>query len=142
MAPHTITSVVGAVFRCKAKRGLMRLPRVLHIRTRLSSLLRLNVDSRAAKDDLVPFRYRPVSSCAAPLQAKMSTGGLQGQRDHKCPSAWFLRMVLEDTGALVKVLHVPGWRPMKLLAVLVQLLRCGSLLKDWSFEGVLNLVFV
>ncbi|GFT76056.1 uncharacterized protein TNCV_1255451 [Trichonephila clavipes] len=45
MAPHTITPAVGVVCRCKAKAGLRRLPRGLHTRTRLSSLLRLNLDS-------------------------------------------------------------------------------------------------
>ncbi|GFV38366.1 uncharacterized protein TNCV_4949591 [Trichonephila clavipes] len=43
MAPHTITPAVGAVCRCKAKAGLRRSPRGLH--TRLSSLLRLNLNS-------------------------------------------------------------------------------------------------
>ncbi|GFY12623.1 uncharacterized protein TNCV_2448141 [Trichonephila clavipes] len=45
MAPHTITLAVGAVSRCKANAGLRRSPRGLHTRTRLSSLLRLNLDS-------------------------------------------------------------------------------------------------
>ncbi|GFT26258.1 uncharacterized protein TNCV_3336361 [Trichonephila clavipes] len=45
-APHTITPAVGAaVCRCKAKAGLRRLPQGLHTQTRLSSLLRLNLDS-------------------------------------------------------------------------------------------------
>ncbi|GFW39698.1 uncharacterized protein TNCV_3188691 [Trichonephila clavipes] len=43
---------------------------------------------------------------------------------------------------LVKVLLVPGWRPMKQLSARVHFLRCGSLLDDWSVEGVLRLVFV
>ncbi|GFS90723.1 uncharacterized protein TNCV_3771461 [Trichonephila clavipes] len=45
MAPHIIKPVVGAVCRCKAKAGLRRSPHHLHKRTRLSSLLRLNLDS-------------------------------------------------------------------------------------------------
>ncbi|GFX12064.1 uncharacterized protein TNCV_2998471 [Trichonephila clavipes] len=36
---------MGAVCRFKAKAGLRRSPRILHTRTRLSSLLRLNLDS-------------------------------------------------------------------------------------------------
>jgi len=32
-----------------------------------------------AKDDLVPFRCSPVSSCAAKLQTEASMGGRQGQ---------------------------------------------------------------
>ncbi|GFV70439.1 uncharacterized protein TNCV_4798581 [Trichonephila clavipes] len=45
MAPHAIAPAVKAVCRCKAKVGLRRSPRGLHTRTRLSSLLRLNLDS-------------------------------------------------------------------------------------------------
>ncbi|GFU64099.1 uncharacterized protein TNCV_4392731 [Trichonephila clavipes] len=57
-----------------------------------------------AKDNLVPFRCSPVSSCVAPLQTEKSIGGLKGNtrnghRDPKCPSARHLRMVREDTGA-------------------------------------------
>ncbi|GFW43057.1 uncharacterized protein TNCV_1474521 [Trichonephila clavipes] len=43
---------------------------------------------------------------------------------------------------LVKVLSVPGWRPMKQLAVRVHFLQCGGLLDDCSVKGVLSLVFV
>ncbi|GFU71812.1 hypothetical protein TNCV_4487971 [Trichonephila clavipes] len=32
----------------------------------------------------------------------------------------------------MKVLPVPGWRPMKHLAVRVHFLQCGGLLDDWS----------
>ncbi|GFX02382.1 hypothetical protein TNCV_2285491 [Trichonephila clavipes] len=76
MAPHTITPAVGAVCHGKAKAGLRRSPRGLHTRTRLSSLLRLNL---VPGDNLVPFRCSPVSSCAAPLQTEASMGGHQGQ---------------------------------------------------------------
>ncbi|GFX17178.1 uncharacterized protein TNCV_2857011 [Trichonephila clavipes] len=41
---------------------------------------------------------------------------------------------------LVKVLRVPGWRPMKQLAVHVHFARYDGLLDDWSVEGVLSLV--
>ena len=51
---------------------------------------------------------------------------------------WFKK----TQGPLVKVLPVPGRRPMKQLAVRVHFLRCGGLLDDWSVEGVLSLVFV
>ncbi|GFV73442.1 uncharacterized protein TNCV_3389581 [Trichonephila clavipes] len=44
-------------------------------------------------------------------------------------------------GPLMKVLPVPGWRPIKQLAVRMHFLRCGGLLDDWSVEGVLSLVF-
>ncbi|GFU35659.1 uncharacterized protein TNCV_2099511 [Trichonephila clavipes] len=46
MTPHTITPAVGEVSRCKAKAGLRRSPRGLHTRTRMSLLLRLNLDSK------------------------------------------------------------------------------------------------
>ncbi|GFV72422.1 uncharacterized protein TNCV_638841 [Trichonephila clavipes] len=50
---------------------------------------------------------------------------------------WF-----EETQVLlVKVQHVPGWRPMKQLAVCVHFLQCGGLLGNWSVKGVLSLVF-
>ncbi|GFV25291.1 uncharacterized protein TNCV_4642521 [Trichonephila clavipes] len=39
---------------------------------------------------------------------------------------------------LMKVLPVPGWRPMKQLAVRVHYLRCGGLLNDWSVEDGLR----
>ncbi|GFV04194.1 uncharacterized protein TNCV_918151 [Trichonephila clavipes] len=49
MTPHTITPAVGMVCRCKAKSGLRRSPRGLHTRTRLSSLLKLNMYSSLKK---------------------------------------------------------------------------------------------
>ncbi|GFX50223.1 hypothetical protein TNCV_2782451 [Trichonephila clavipes] len=79
MAPHTITPAVGEVRSCRAKAGLRRSARGLHTRTRLSSLLRLNLDSPLAKDALVPFLCNPVSSCAVPLQTETSMGGNQGK---------------------------------------------------------------
>ncbi|GFX82708.1 e3 ubiquitin-protein ligase RNF13 [Trichonephila clavipes] len=45
MAPHTITPDVGTVCHSKEKAGLRRSPQGLHTRTRLSSLLRLKLDS-------------------------------------------------------------------------------------------------
>ncbi|PRD22247.1 UNVERIFIED_CONTAM: hypothetical protein NCL1_49589 [Trichonephila clavipes] len=45
MARETITPDVGVVCRCKAKAGLWRSPRGLYTQARLSSLLRLNLDS-------------------------------------------------------------------------------------------------
>ncbi|GFW20410.1 hypothetical protein TNCV_4546771 [Trichonephila clavipes] len=44
------------------------------------------IESRfVAKDDLVPFRCSPVSSCAAPLQTEASMGGRQGQHTYRTP---------------------------------------------------------
>ncbi|GFS62046.1 hypothetical protein TNCV_2593081 [Trichonephila clavipes] len=45
MAPHTIPSVVRAVCRSNANAGLMHSTWGLHTRIRLSSLLRLKLDS-------------------------------------------------------------------------------------------------
>ncbi|GFV54822.1 uncharacterized protein TNCV_3683471 [Trichonephila clavipes] len=45
MTPHTITPAMGAVCRYKAKAGLSRSSRGLNSRTRLPSLLKLNLDS-------------------------------------------------------------------------------------------------
>ncbi|GFV63191.1 hypothetical protein TNCV_2077231 [Trichonephila clavipes] len=79
ITPHTIASAVGVMCRCKVKVGLRRSPRGLHTRTQLSSLLRLDLDSRVDKDDLVPFRCSPVSMCAAPLQMEASMDERHGK---------------------------------------------------------------
>ncbi|GFV53205.1 hypothetical protein TNCV_1065641 [Trichonephila clavipes] len=85
-----------------------------------------------AKDDLVPFCCSLVSSSKRRCRwvgVKGST--LNRRRDPKCPSARCLRMVQEHTGGpSEKVLPVPGWRPMKQLAVRMHFLRCGGLLDD------------
>ncbi|GFX08355.1 uncharacterized protein TNCV_3268441 [Trichonephila clavipes] len=57
MAPHTITSTVGAMCHCKAKAGLRCSPRGLHTRTRLSSPLGLNLDS-SLKTSSIKFPAR------------------------------------------------------------------------------------
>ncbi|GFW37666.1 uncharacterized protein TNCV_415521 [Trichonephila clavipes] len=74
MSPHTITSAVGAVCRCKAKAGLRRSQRVQFPRAQHYSKQRC--------------RW---------VRVKGSTR--DGRRDPKCPSARYLRMVREDTGA-------------------------------------------
>ncbi|GFX40009.1 hypothetical protein TNCV_2272931 [Trichonephila clavipes] len=45
-------------------------------------------------------------------------------------------------GPVVKVLPVSGQWPMRQLALRVHFLRCGGLLNDWPFEGVLSMVAV
>ncbi|GFU00245.1 uncharacterized protein TNCV_802041 [Trichonephila clavipes] len=100
-----------------------------------------------AKDNLVPFCYSRVSLCAAPLQTEASIGWASKAvhvMDAVIPNVqpdafvWF-----ENTQwPLVTVRPVPGWRPMKQLAVHVPFLRCGGLLDDWSVEGVVILVFM
>ncbi|GFT93383.1 uncharacterized protein TNCV_337481 [Trichonephila clavipes] len=102
MVPHTITPAVGAVCRCKAKTGLRRSPRGLHTRTRLSSLLRLNLDSSLKT---TWFHSAAVQFPRAWHHSKRKRrwvgvkGSLRnGRHNLKCPSARCLRMVREDTG--------------------------------------------
>ncbi|GFU46722.1 uncharacterized protein TNCV_1419771 [Trichonephila clavipes] len=53
----------------------------------------------------------------------------------KCPSARRLRMFEKTQELLMKVLPVPGGRPMKQLAISVHFVRCDGLLVHWSVEG-------
>ncbi|GFX43399.1 hypothetical protein TNCV_4874191 [Trichonephila clavipes] len=82
MTPHTIILVMGAM--CEEKAGLRRSPRGLPTRKRLSSRLRLNLDS-SLKTTFLPFRCSPVSSCVAPPQTEASMGGRQGQHTKSVP---------------------------------------------------------
>ncbi|GFV07809.1 uncharacterized protein TNCV_305571 [Trichonephila clavipes] len=103
MVPHTITTAEGVVCRCKAKAGLRRSQRVLHARTRLSSLLILNLDSslkttwfHSAADQFPRARHHS--------KRRRRWLGVKGntrdeRRDPKCTSARHLRMVREDAGA-------------------------------------------
>ncbi|GFT11114.1 uncharacterized protein TNCV_1084661 [Trichonephila clavipes] len=101
MAPHSLTPAVGEVCRCKAKAGLRRSPRDLHIRTRLSLLLRLNLDSSLKT---TWFRSTAVQFPRAWYHFKRRHRwvGIKGStcnrcHDQKCPSARRLRMAREDT---------------------------------------------
>ncbi|GFV43729.1 uncharacterized protein TNCV_1271021 [Trichonephila clavipes] len=100
MVPHTITPDVGVVSCCKAKVGLWRSARGLHTRKRLSSLLRLNLDSSLGS---IPLQSSFLVHGTTPkggfqwVAFKSSTRN--GRHDPKCPSARCLRMVLEDTEA-------------------------------------------
>ncbi|GFT00643.1 uncharacterized protein TNCV_141881 [Trichonephila clavipes] len=103
MAPHTITPAVRAVCCCKAKAGLRRSPRGLHTRSRLSSLLRLNLDSSLNR---TWFHSAAVQFPRAWHHSKrrrrwVSVKGTtrNGRYDLKCPSARRHHMVREDTGA-------------------------------------------
>ncbi|GFS71812.1 uncharacterized protein TNCV_3715001 [Trichonephila clavipes] len=131
MTPHTITPAVGMVFHCKAKAGLRRSQRSLHTRTRLLSMLRLNLDSSLRA---TWFHSAAVQFPRAWHQSKRRCQwvGVKGStrnrhRGPKCPSAKRLR-IFEKT----QVLLVLGWQPMKQLAVRVHFLGCGNLLDDWS----------
>ncbi|GFW66464.1 uncharacterized protein TNCV_3309831 [Trichonephila clavipes] len=109
---RTITPVVGAVCCCKAKAGLRCSPLGLHARTRLSSLLRLNLDSLSrARASLKPtrFHFTAVQFPRARHQSKprcrwvgVKDSTHNGRRDPKCPSARRLRMVQEDTGTPIE----------------------------------------
>ncbi|GFT75814.1 uncharacterized protein TNCV_851201 [Trichonephila clavipes] len=103
MTPHTLLPAVGAVCHCKAKAGLRRSPWGLHTQTRLSSLLRLNLDSSLKMTWFHSFsvqfpraHHHSKRRCRW-VAVKGSTRN--GRRDPKCPSARRLRMVREDTGA-------------------------------------------
>ncbi|GFW61460.1 uncharacterized protein TNCV_347081 [Trichonephila clavipes] len=74
---HIITPAVGAVCCCKANAGLRRsLTGSPH---KNMIVITAEIDSGfVAKDDLVPFRCSPVSSCVAPLQTEASMSGRQG----------------------------------------------------------------
>ncbi|GFX15435.1 uncharacterized protein TNCV_3303641 [Trichonephila clavipes] len=91
MALHTITPAVGAVCRCKAKTGLRRSPRGLHTRTRLSSLVRLNLDSSLK---ITWFHSAAVHFPRAQHHSKrrrrwvgVKGSTRNGRHDPKCPSA-------------------------------------------------------
>ncbi|GFW79337.1 e3 ubiquitin-protein ligase RNF13 [Trichonephila clavipes] len=117
MEPHTITLAVGAVCRCKANKGLRRSSR--------SSFLVRGTTPNGGIDGWVS---RAAHVIGTTIPNVLRPGAFVG---------------FEDTqGLIMKVLPVPGWWPMKQLAVRVHFLRCGGLLDDWSVEGVLSLVFV
>ncbi|GFV88453.1 uncharacterized protein TNCV_1242661 [Trichonephila clavipes] len=65
-----------------------------------------------------------------------------GRRDPKCSSAWFRRMVREDTGALSEGATCAWMMADEAVGCTRHFLRSGGLLDDWSVESVLNLVFV
>ncbi|GFW86770.1 uncharacterized protein TNCV_2809251 [Trichonephila clavipes] len=146
MAPHTITPAVVAVCRCKAKAGERCSSWGVHTRTRLSSLLRLNLDSQLK---MTSFHYAVFQFPRARhhLKRRRRRVGVKGstrngRHDTKCPSPRHLRMVREDTGAPIKGATCALLGPMKRLAVQVHFLQCGCLLCDWSVKDVLSLVFV
>ncbi|GFV74971.1 uncharacterized protein TNCV_1042091 [Trichonephila clavipes] len=94
MAPHTVTPTVGAVCPCKTKARLRRSPRGLHPQMRLSSLLRLNLDSSLKTTYSTAVQF---------LRARRRWVGVKGStrngcRDSKCPSAKRRHSVREDTG--------------------------------------------
>ncbi|GFV35325.1 uncharacterized protein TNCV_3203571 [Trichonephila clavipes] len=102
MEPHTITPAVGVVCRCKAKTRLRRSPRGLHTRTRLLSLLRLNLDTSLKMTWLgsaaVKFPRARHHSKRRRRWVGVMGSTRNGHHDSKCPSARCLRRIREDTG--------------------------------------------
>ncbi|GFV89185.1 uncharacterized protein TNCV_4913841 [Trichonephila clavipes] len=102
MTPHTITLAVGAVCNCKAKAGLRCSSRGLQRRTRLSSLLRLKLDSSLKTtwfhSTAVQFPRARHHSKRRRRWVGVKGSSRNGHRDPKCLSARCLRMVREDTG--------------------------------------------
>ncbi|GFU06452.1 uncharacterized protein TNCV_351091 [Trichonephila clavipes] len=102
MTPHTITPAVGAECHCKTKARLRRLPRGLHTRTRMLSLLRLNLDSTLK---LTCFHSAAVQFPLAWHLSKRRCRcvGIKGSTRNGCrypkwSSARSLHVVREDTG--------------------------------------------
>ncbi|GFU91515.1 uncharacterized protein TNCV_2542831 [Trichonephila clavipes] len=156
MVPHTITGtpyhqwyhipVAGAVCRYKVKAGLRRSPRGPHTKTRLSSLLTLNLDSSLKTiwfhSTAVQFPHAWHHSKQRHRWVGVNGCTRNGRRDPKCPLARRLRMVLEDTGAAGKGATCACMAADEAVVVRVHFLRCGGLLDDWSVESVLSLVFL
>ncbi|GFW76333.1 uncharacterized protein TNCV_1581121 [Trichonephila clavipes] len=103
MTLHTITPDVEAMCRCKAKAGLRRSPRGLHTRSRLPSLLRLNLYT-----SLMTAWFHSIAvqfpRARHHLKRRRRWVGVKvsprnGRRDPKCPSARRLRMIREDARA-------------------------------------------
>ncbi|GFU83445.1 e3 ubiquitin-protein ligase RNF13 [Trichonephila clavipes] len=112
MAPHTIRPAVGVVCDCEAEVGLRHSPRDLHTRTRLSSLLRLSLDSSLKMNSFLS------AAVQFPHARTIPNGGVDGWASRAAhvmgaaipnvlqPGAF---VWLEKTrGPLVKVLLVPG----------------------------------
>ncbi|GFV36073.1 uncharacterized protein TNCV_345891 [Trichonephila clavipes] len=101
-APHTITPAVLAVCHSKAKAGLRRSPRGLYTRIRLSSLLRLNLDSSLKTNWLhsavVQFLGIQHHSKQRRRWVGVKSNTRNGRRDPICSSARRLRMFRKDTG--------------------------------------------
>ncbi|GFX87671.1 uncharacterized protein TNCV_2465641 [Trichonephila clavipes] len=136
MTLHTNTPTVGAVCHRKAKAGLRRSPRGLHKRTRLSSLLRLNMDSSLKitwfHSAAVKFHRGWHHSKQRCCWVGVMSSARNVRRDPICPLPRRLRMVREDTGAPSEGATCAWMGMMKQLAVRVHFLRCGGLLTTQS----------
>ncbi|GFV51213.1 e3 ubiquitin-protein ligase RNF13 [Trichonephila clavipes] len=126
MALHTITPAVGAVFSRKAKAGLKRSPRGLHTRTGLSLLLRLNLDSSLKT---TWFHSTAVQILVRRTTPNEGVHGWVSRAAHVIGTAipnvlqpGVIVWIEKTQGSLMKVLPVPGCRPLKQLAVRVHFL--------------------
>ncbi|GFV09780.1 uncharacterized protein TNCV_2598351 [Trichonephila clavipes] len=103
MTPHTITPAVGVMCRCKAEVGLRRSTRGLHTRTRLSSMLRLNLDSSLTTtwfhSTAVQFPRAPHHSKRMHRWVGVKGSSRNGRHFPTYPSTRHFRMVREDTGS-------------------------------------------
>ncbi|GFT49636.1 uncharacterized protein TNCV_3367791 [Trichonephila clavipes] len=88
------------VCRCKEKAGLKRSPRGIHTLTRLSSPLKLNLDSPLkttwSNSDAVQFHRGRHHSKRRLRCVGVKRSTRNERRDPKCPSARRLQMVQED----------------------------------------------
>ncbi|GFU97472.1 uncharacterized protein TNCV_1913271 [Trichonephila clavipes] len=134
MAPHTITPAVVAVCRCNAKAELRRSPRGLHTRTRLSSLLRLNLDSSLKMTWFYSTAVQ-ISRAWYHSKRKRQWVGVKGttrnrRRDPKCPSARRIRTVREGTGIPNEGATCAWMAADEAVGCTRAFLRCGGLLDD------------
>ncbi|GFS97360.1 uncharacterized protein TNCV_1825071 [Trichonephila clavipes] len=101
MTPHTITPAVGAVCRCQAKAGLKRSPRGLHTRTRLPSLVRLNLESsmKTTWINSTSSQFPRERHYSKRRRRWVGVKGItcNGRHDPKCLSARLLCMIRGDT---------------------------------------------
>ncbi|PRD36758.1 UNVERIFIED_CONTAM: hypothetical protein NCL1_07537 [Trichonephila clavipes] len=90
MVPHSITPAVKAVCLFNAKAGLRRVPRGLHTRTRMSSLVRLNLVSSLKTTwfhfAAVQFHRARHHSNRRHRWVGVKGSIRNGRRDPKCPS--------------------------------------------------------
>ncbi|GFX99888.1 uncharacterized protein TNCV_259251 [Trichonephila clavipes] len=146
MTFHTITPAVRAMCRCKAKAGLRGSPLGLHTRTRLSSLLRLNLDS-SLKATLFHFAAVHFPRARHHSKRRCRLVGVygstrNGHRDPKRPSARRLRMFREDTEVPNEGATCAWMAAEEAVGCTRAFLTMWGLLDDWSVEGILSQVFV
>ncbi|GFU63458.1 uncharacterized protein TNCV_45041 [Trichonephila clavipes] len=146
MIPHTITPAVGVVFLCKTKAGLRRSIRGLNTRTRLSSLLRLNLDSSVETNW---FHSIAVQFNLAQHHSKRRCRwlGVKGstryeRRDPKCPSARRIPMLREDTGVPDEGATCAWIAADEAIGSTCAILTMWRPSNDWSVEGTSSLVFM